>query len=102
MLLPGPWDISLELLSNAGLPPFFGFSSLTSLTVFCFSRACRGNHHAQNDIITAGIPIPIPMPRAMLFDWLPLVLGDLDMVLSAVGIMVLDEVVVAGVEAIPG
>ena len=42
------------------------------------------------------------MPRAMLFDWLPLVLGDLDMVLSAVGIMVIDEVVEAGVEAIPG
>jgi hypothetical protein len=91
MLLPSPWDTSLELLSEAGLPLSFGFSTPTALSVFCFSRACRGNHHAQNDIITAGIPMPMPTPRAMLFDWLLLVLGGVDALLSAVGVMRLDN-----------
>jgi hypothetical protein len=34
------------------------------------SAACRGNHHAQNAITIAGMPSPIPTPRAMLLDWL--------------------------------
>lgn len=77
--------LPLEPLSEAGLHFLLLWPASLSLL-----RESRGNHHAQNEIITAGIPTPRPTPRAMLFDWLSFELGGVDGLLSVVGVIVLD------------